>query len=172
PILDGSAAPFFEALRAAGIREQAGEHATLRLSRIVTVEDGVAVYHAHPAEGLSLDVMIEFPHPLIGRQRWTGDLTPEVFSRELAHARTFGFTHEVAALQARGLIRGANTGNAVVLDESGVVDAVLRWPDEFVRHKAMDCVGDLALAGARVHARVVAERPSHRGTVMLVREML
>jgi UDP-3-O-[3-hydroxymyristoyl] N-acetylglucosamine deacetylase/3-hydroxyacyl-[acyl-carrier-protein] dehydratase len=91
---------------------------------------------------------------------------------ELAWARTFGFVHEVEALRAKGLIQGASTANAVVLDESGVVDATLRWPDEFVRHKAMDCVGDLALAGGRVRARVVAHKPSHRGTVTLVRELL
>ncbi|HKW47785.1 MAG TPA: 3-hydroxyacyl-ACP dehydratase FabZ, partial [Gemmatimonadaceae bacterium] len=82
-----------------------------------------------------------------------------------------GFTHEVDALRAKGLIRGASTQNAVVVGEDGVVDNELRWPDEFVRHKAMDCVGDLALAGARVRARVQTTKPSHRGTVLLVRAM-
>jgi len=97
---------------------------------------------------------------------------PDVFARELAPARTFGFVREVEGLRAKGLIRGASTDNAVVLDDTGVVGNVLRWPDEFVRHKAMDCVGDLALAGRRVRARVVAHKPSHRGTVTLVREMM
>ena len=78
---------------------------------------------------------------------------------------------EVEALRAKGLIQGASTRNAIVLDEQGLVETTLRWPDEFVRHKAMDCVGDLALAGRRVRARVVAHKPSHRGTVTLVREM-
>ncbi len=114
---------------------------------------------------------IDFPHPLIGRQRWASTVDAGVFVSELAAARTFGFTREVEPLRAMGLIRGASTQNAVVLDESAVVENVLRWPDEFVRHKAMDCVGDLALAGARVRARVVAVRPSHRGTVKLVRAM-
>jgi UDP-3-O-[3-hydroxymyristoyl] N-acetylglucosamine deacetylase/3-hydroxyacyl-[acyl-carrier-protein] dehydratase len=79
---------------------------------------------------------------------------------------------EVEALRAKGLIKGASTQNAVVLDDSGVVETTLRWNDEFVRHKAMDCVGDLALAGARVKAKIIAVKPSHRGTVTLVREMV
>lgn len=172
PIVDGSAAPFLEALADAGAVEQPGESRVLRLTRAVRVEDGESVYEAHPAEVLELAVTIEFPHPLIGRQQWSGVVTPHVFADELARARTFGFVHEVAALQAKGLIRGASTSNAVVLDANGLVETTLRWPDEFVRHKAMDCVGDLALAGAWVLARVVADRPSHRGTVLLVREML
>jgi UDP-3-O-[3-hydroxymyristoyl] N-acetylglucosamine deacetylase/3-hydroxyacyl-[acyl-carrier-protein] dehydratase len=95
-----------------------------------------------------------------------------VFRNELASARTFGFVHEVDALRQKGLIQGASTANAVVLDASGVVDTTLRWPDEFVRHKALDCVGDLVLAGARLRARIVAHKPSHRGTVALVRALV
>lgn len=172
PIADGSAAPFFEALERAGIVEHGGARGVLRLTEPLKVEDGDSTYEAHPSDALELDVRIHFPHPLIGEQRWTGVVTRETFWRELAAARTFGFVHEVEALKSRGLIRGATTANAVVLDDTGLVDCKLRWPDEFVRHKAMDCVGDLALAGARVEARVVADRPSHRGTVLLVREML
>ncbi|HEX6630138.1 MAG TPA: 3-hydroxyacyl-ACP dehydratase FabZ, partial [Gemmatimonadaceae bacterium] len=111
-------------------------------------------------------------HPLIGRQAGRYVVTRDAYVRELAAARTFGFMREVEALRAKGLIQGASTDNAVVLDERGVVANALRWPDEFVRHKAMDCVGDLALAGRRVRARVVAHKPSHRGTVTLVREMV
>jgi UDP-3-O-[3-hydroxymyristoyl] N-acetylglucosamine deacetylase/3-hydroxyacyl-[acyl-carrier-protein] dehydratase len=98
-------------------------------------------------------------------------VTPDVFTADLSAARTFGFTREVEALRARGLIQGASTDNAIVLDDLRVVNEPLRWPDEFLRHKALDCVGDLTLAGARVRARVVARRPSHRGTVKLVRAM-
>ncbi len=115
---------------------------------------------------------IEFGHPLVGRQTGRFRVTPEIFERELAQARTFGFAHEVDALRERGLIRGGSTRNAVVLDDSGVVDNELRWPDEFVRHKVLDCVGDFALAGDRLRARVVAERPSHRGTVLFVKAIL
>jgi UDP-3-O-[3-hydroxymyristoyl] N-acetylglucosamine deacetylase/3-hydroxyacyl-[acyl-carrier-protein] dehydratase len=90
----------------------------------------------------------------------------------MARARTFGFVHEVDALREKGLIRGASLENAIVLGDDEILSGDLRWSDEFVRHKAMDCVGDLALAGARVRAKIVALKPSHRGTVTLVREMV
>jgi UDP-3-O-[3-hydroxymyristoyl] N-acetylglucosamine deacetylase/3-hydroxyacyl-[acyl-carrier-protein] dehydratase len=144
----------------------------LELSEPVRVIDGESVYEAFPADALTLDVTIEFPHPLIGRQAGRWVITPASFAAELAPARTFGFVHEVEMLRAKGLIQGASTANAVVLDAAGLVETTLRWPDEFVRHKALDCVGDLALTGHRVRARVVAHKPSHRGTVTLVREML
>ncbi|HVE79559.1 MAG TPA: bifunctional UDP-3-O-[3-hydroxymyristoyl] N-acetylglucosamine deacetylase/3-hydroxyacyl-ACP dehydratase [Gemmatimonadaceae bacterium] len=171
PIMDGSAGPFFEAIQRAGVVKHGGEVQYLELAESVRVVDGESVYEAHPAPELSLRVVIDFPHPLIGRQEGAYVVTRDGFARELAAARTFGFVHEVEMLRGKGLIRGASTANAVVLDETSVVDTTLRWPDEFVRHKAMDCVGDLALAGRRVRARVVATRPSHRGTVALVREM-
>src|SRR5581483_12323665 len=106
-----------------------------------------------------------------GRQHGSYLVTAGAFRRELAGARTFGFMSEVEELRGKGLIRGASTANAVVLADEAVVDGALRWPDEFVRHKALDCVGDLALAGRRIRARIAAVRPSHRGTVRLVREM-
>lgn len=173
PIADGSAKPFLDALRAAGIARQSGAVQYLKLREPVRTSDGDAEYEAFPADELDLDVTIEFPHKVIGRQHGRYRVSPERFATELAAARTFGFVHEVDALRARGLIRGASTKNAVVLDEAGVVggEATLRWPDEFVRHKALDCVGDLTLAGARVRARIVARKPSHRGTVQLVRAM-
>jgi UDP-3-O-[3-hydroxymyristoyl] N-acetylglucosamine deacetylase/3-hydroxyacyl-[acyl-carrier-protein] dehydratase len=171
PVMDGSAQPFVDALREGGIAEQAGAVQYLQLQSPVRVCDGDSVYEAVPASALELDVTIDFPHPLVGRQRGEYRVTAESFERELARARTFGFVHEVDALRAKGLIRGASTQNAVVVGDEGVVDNELRWPDEFVRHKAMDCVGDLALAGARVRAHVRATRPSHRGTVLLVRAL-
>jgi len=172
PTLDGSAQPFLRALRAAGIVEHPGVVRYLCLREPVRVIDGESVYEAYPANDLRVDVTIDFPHPLIGRQRGEYVVTPTSFAEHLAPARTFGFLHEVEVLRAKGLIQGASTRNAVVLDDLGVVDTELRWPDEFVRHKAMDCIGDLALAGARVKARIVATKPSHRGTVTLVREMI
>jgi UDP-3-O-[3-hydroxymyristoyl] N-acetylglucosamine deacetylase/3-hydroxyacyl-[acyl-carrier-protein] dehydratase len=171
PIMDGSARPFVDALRGAGIAAHGGSAQYLTLSEPVRVTDGESRYEAHPAEALDLDVTIEFPHKTIGRQHGCYRISPDAFTAELAGARTFGFVSEVEALRSRGLIKGASTKNAVVLDDAGVVDTTLRWPDEFVRHKALDCVGDLTLAGARVRARVVAHKPSHRGTVQLVRAM-
>ena len=171
PILDGSAGPFFEALIEAGLAETGGRAEYLELTEPVRVIDGESVYEAYPANDLRLEVTIDFPHPLIGRQVGRYVVTRESFARDLSGARTFGFVQEVETLRGKGLIRGASTSNAIVLDERAVVGATLRWPDEFVRHKAMDCVGDLALAGKRVRARIVAFKPSHRGTVTLVREM-
>ena len=173
PIADGSARPFLDALRTAGIASQPGAVQYLDVREPVRFREagGGAEYEAYPARALELDVVIEFPHHLIGRQEGKYRVTPDTFASELASARTFGFVHEVEALRAIGLIKGASTMNAVVLDDRGVIDTTLRWPDEFVRHKAMDCVGDLTLAGARIRARIVARRPSHRGTVQLVRAL-
>jgi UDP-3-O-[3-hydroxymyristoyl] N-acetylglucosamine deacetylase/3-hydroxyacyl-[acyl-carrier-protein] dehydratase len=172
PILDGSAAPFLAALTEAGLAAVEGEPEFLELSEPVRIIDGASVYEAYPSEGLELDVTIEFPHPLIGKQSRRFTVTEESFASELSRARTFGFVHEVDALRSKGLIKGASLDNTVVLDDNDVLSGDLRWSDEFVRHKAMDCIGDLALAGARVRARIIALKPSHRGTVTLVREMM
>jgi UDP-3-O-[3-hydroxymyristoyl] N-acetylglucosamine deacetylase/3-hydroxyacyl-[acyl-carrier-protein] dehydratase len=172
PILDGSAAPFVAALSEAGLAEVDGEPDFLDLTEPVRIIDGASVYEAYPSAQLELDVTIEFSHPLIGKQSRQFVVTEESFASELSRARTFGFVHEVEALRGKGLIKGASLNNAVVLDDSDILSGDLRWSDEFVRHKAMDCVGDLALAGARVRARIVAIKPSHRGTVTLVRELI
>jgi UDP-3-O-[3-hydroxymyristoyl] N-acetylglucosamine deacetylase/3-hydroxyacyl-[acyl-carrier-protein] dehydratase len=171
PIMDGSAGPFFEALQRAGLQQQAGCLRFGRLTEPVRLVDGESVYEAVPADSLELDVSIDFAHPLIGRQQHAATISSDQFARELAWARTFGFVREVEPLRARGLIKGASTQNAVVLDDSAVVENVLRSPDEFVRHKMMDFVGDLALAGLRLKARIAAHKPSHRGTVLFVRAL-
>ncbi|MCC7053352.1 MAG: UDP-3-O-[3-hydroxymyristoyl] N-acetylglucosamine deacetylase [Gemmatimonadaceae bacterium] len=172
PIGDGSARPFVEALLQAGLVEHGGAARYLTVTEPIRVVDGESTYEAAPAPGLDLEVTIAFPHPLIGEQATRLTVTPASFTRELAGARTFGFVHEVEALRAAGLIQGASTANAVVLDANGLVETTLRWPDEFVRHKALDCVGDLALAGARVRGHIRAHRPSHKGTLLFVRELL
>ena len=172
PIMDGSAGPFLRALQQAGVRANGGVPGALVVREGFRLEDGDSWYEAHPASELSLAVTIDFPHPMVGRQSGSWRVVPDEFARELADARTFGFADEVEMLRGKGLIRGGTTGNAIVLGEAGVVDNSLRWPDEFVRHKALDCVGDLALAGAPVRARIVAHRPSHRGTVRFVRELV
>jgi UDP-3-O-[3-hydroxymyristoyl] N-acetylglucosamine deacetylase / 3-hydroxyacyl-[acyl-carrier-protein] dehydratase len=172
PVGDGSSKIFLDALLSAGLREHGGPARYLTVVAPVRVVDGESVYEATPASRLELDVSIVFPHALIGEQGIELAVTAASFTRELAAARTFGFVHEVDALRAAGLIQGASTANAVVLDDAGVVDATLRWPDEFVRHKALDCVGDLALAGARIRGHIRAFRPSHSGTVKFVRELL
>jgi UDP-3-O-[3-hydroxymyristoyl] N-acetylglucosamine deacetylase/3-hydroxyacyl-[acyl-carrier-protein] dehydratase len=173
PIGDGSCAPYFAALAEAGPAETGGEPTILTVQAPFTVTEGDASYIVAPAKGLRLTVTIEWPHPLIGRQAGAWDVSATSFERELAAARTFGFAHEVEALRARGLIKGANANTAIVLDDAGIAaGAPLRWPDEFVRHKAADVLGDLALTGARVQAHIVATRPSHAGNVALARALV
>ena len=171
PAGDGSFRPFVQALRGAGVIERPGDPVLYRVAAPFTVTEGDAAYVVSPARGCRLTVTIDFPHPLIGAQAGTYELTPDAFERELAGARTFGFTSEVERLRAAGLIRGASTANAVVLDQARVLDTELRWPDEFVRHKAGDLAGDLALLGGRLEAHVVATRPSHQGNVALARAL-
>jgi UDP-3-O-[3-hydroxymyristoyl] N-acetylglucosamine deacetylase / 3-hydroxyacyl-[acyl-carrier-protein] dehydratase len=172
PILDGSVQPYFEALERAEPVEVGGEPVVLTVQAPFTVTEGDASYVVAPAKALRLTVSIEWAHPLIGRQAGSYDVTAKAFATELAPARTFGFTSEVEALKAKGLIKGATADNAIVLDERGVVNGTkLRWPDEFVRHKAADIVGDLALTGARIRAHIIATRPSHSGNVALARAL-
>lgn len=169
PILDGSFDPFLTALAGAEPVEHGGEAPELALTDAFSMSDGESAYLVGPAPSLRLTTTIDFPHPLIGRQTGSYDISAEAFARELAPARTFGFMREVEALRAKGLISGATHGNVIVLDERAVVGTTLRWPDEFVRHKAADLLGDLALLGGRLKAHVVATRPSHRGNVALGR---
>ncbi len=172
PILDGSVQPYYEALARAQPIDIGGDPVVLSVQAPFTVTEGDSSYVVAPAKEFRLTVTIEWPHPLIGRQSGSYDVTPEAFGRELAAARTFGFASEVAALKAKGLIKGASAANAIVLDERGLADGgQLRWPDEFVRHKAADIVGDLALTGARIRAHIFATRPSHGGNVALARAL-
>lgn len=172
PILDGSARPFVEALQSCGVLLQAGDVSEFVIRERIRIEDGESVYEASPADAYEIAVDIDFPHPLIGRQRGEWTVTPETYVREIAGARTFGFVREVEALRARGLIRGASADNTVALTDTGLIAGELRWPDEFVRHKALDLVGDLALIGRRIRGRIHAVKPSHRGTITFVRSIL
>jgi len=170
PALDGSFRPWVEALQGAGETLQDGDPVIYRVQAPFTVTEGASSYVVSPATAGRVTVSIDFPHPLIGSQAGSYEVTPAVFARELAGARTFGFVHEVEQLKAKGLIQGASTANAVVLTETGLVEGTaLRWPDEFVRHKAADLIGDLTLIGGRVQAHIIATRPSHQGNLALSR---
>ncbi len=171
PILDGSFLPWFEAFESAGIAEREGDPAVVRVIEPFVVREGEASYIVAPGKGLRLTTTIEWDHPVIGRQSASFDVTAETFQREIARARTFGFIREVESLQQRGLLQGASPDMAVVLSETAVATGELRWPDEFVRHKLGDVIGDLALLGARIDANIVAERPSHQGNVALARAL-
>jgi len=174
PILDGSAEPFAFLIEAAGIEEQDAP------ARVIAVTERIAVGEAGrwaeltPAdEGLTLEVAIEFSHPMIGRQGAAFRIEPARFRRELAPARTFGFAADVDRMRAEGLARGGSLANAVVLDDRGVLnDEGLRFADEFVRHKALDALGDLALCGARIRGRYRGERPGHNLNLRLAAALL
>ena len=171
PAGDGSAAPYFRALADAGVTEVGGAATVYRPNAPVVVRQGEATYLVAPSDQLRLTVTIEWDHPAVGRQSGAYDITSEAFERELAAARTFGFLAEADALRERGLALGASQENTIALSDTEVVGTQLRWPDEFVRHKAADVLGDLALLGGRLEADVVAFRPSHRGTLALARTL-
>ncbi len=169
PILDGSFLPWFEAIDQAGIVDQDGDPAVVRVDTPFAIQEGEARYLVGPGNGLSITTTIQWDHPVIGRQSISHDLSCDAFRRDIAPARTFGFIGEVEKLQQRGLLQGATPDMAVVLSDTAIASGELRWPDEFARHKLGDVIGDLALLGARINARIVAERPSHQGNVALAR---
>lgn len=152
PIMDGSAAPFVEAIDRAGLRRQAAPRRYLRVLKPVRVQQGRAWAELHPHKsGFRLEVEIDFNTPVIGRQKTAIDLDPQSFRKELARARTFGFMCDVEKLWQAGFALGASLDNTVALGDEGVVNPEgTRWPDEFSRHKTLDAVGDLALAGAPI----------------------
>ena len=169
PIMDGSFRPFVDALREAGVEEQEAEARVWELAKPVSVAGpNGGHYVCAPAGDLRISATIEFDHPAIQRQ-FASFNVDQTFADELAPARTFGFMRDKEALQQKGLARGATLDNTVVLDEAGVASGDLRFPDEFVRHKIGDVIGDLAVLGGRVRGHVVAERPSHAGNFELAK---
>ena len=172
PIIDGSFRPFFDCIAAVGVTEQAANAEAIEIKSSVTASGPAgASYVAVPASSFRVSATIEFDHPLINRQFASFDVEPNVFGRDLAPARTFGFLREAEALRERGLVKGVSLENAIVLDEKGLYSGELRYPDEFVRHKVGDIVGDLALLGKRVKAHVIADRPSHAGNLELAKAL-
>jgi UDP-3-O-[3-hydroxymyristoyl] N-acetylglucosamine deacetylase len=172
PILDGSSAPWIALLRRAGTAPLPRARKQLRVLRPKTVSAGESSVSCYPAASFRVSCAIDFTHPAIGHQEIAVDVTPASFERELAAARTFGFLRDVEAMRAAGLARGGSLENAIVLDETGVMNGPLRFADEFVRHKALDLVGDLALAGLPLAGHFVARRASHRLHVDLARTLL
>ncbi|HEU5402920.1 MAG TPA: UDP-3-O-acyl-N-acetylglucosamine deacetylase [Terriglobales bacterium] len=172
PILDGSALPIVEAILKAGIRKQRRKRHYLRILKEVEFRDGDKFIAVYPWDGFSVSYSINFPHPLIGRERFQLELTNGNYLSEIAGARTFGFLHEAPMLQNMGLIRGASEENAIVLTREGIKNGPLRFPDEFVRHKVLDLIGDLALIGHQVLGRVEADRAGHAMHTALVTRLL
>jgi UDP-3-O-[3-hydroxymyristoyl] N-acetylglucosamine deacetylase / 3-hydroxyacyl-[acyl-carrier-protein] dehydratase len=172
PAADGSARVFVELLSRAGVEEQDAPARTITVAEAFSFTDGESSYVVSPADAFEASAAIEFDHVRIGRQFASFRVDPESYAREIAPARTFGFLKEVEGLRARGLALGGAVENAVVLTDEGLAEGVeLRFADEFVRHKMLDLIGDLALLGGRLRVHVVARKPSHRGNVALAREI-
>jgi UDP-3-O-[3-hydroxymyristoyl] N-acetylglucosamine deacetylase len=162
PIMDGSAENFAEIIEQAEIVEQPLAKRALLIREKVSFEQGNRRIAIEPADTYQIDCLIDFSHPMIGVQSLSVELSDGAFSRDIAAARTFGFEHEVESLRKANLIRGGSLDNAIVLTEQGMLNQTgLRFRDEFVRHKILDIVGDLALLGMPLLGKVTAERSGH-----------
>ena len=172
PILDGSARPFVDAIRKVGIRKQRRPRTYLRIRRELELREGDKFIAVYPADTYSVSYSINFAHPLIGKETFSVDLSDGNYLSEIAPARTFGFLHEAEAMRQQGLIRGASQENAIVLTRDALMNPPLRFRDEFVRHKVLDLIGDLALLGKQILGNVVADRAGHAMHTALVSRLL
>jgi len=173
PILDGSGLLYSEAIQRVGIKALGTERNLIRITKPFSLEEGGKSIAIHPSEKFSIEYEIGFPHPLIGFQKLEVEITPENYASLVAPARTFGFYDEVERLQASGLVRGGSLENAIVLTDKGMLNETsLRFPDEFVRHKILDLLGDFALMGQPVLGRIVANRAGHALHTRFVAELL
>jgi UDP-3-O-[3-hydroxymyristoyl] N-acetylglucosamine deacetylase len=172
PILDGSAKPFVEMIRKAGVRQQRRGRKYLKIRHELEMREGSKFIAVYPAETYSVSYAINFPHPLIGKESFEVELCNGSYVRHIAAARTFGSRADEEAMRNMGLIRGASRENCIVLTRDGIENGPLRFADEFVRHKVLDLVGDLALLGKRILGRVVADRAGHAMHTALVSRIL
>jgi UDP-3-O-[3-hydroxymyristoyl] N-acetylglucosamine deacetylase len=172
PILDGSARPFVELIQQAGIRKQRRPRSYLRIRQALEMRDGNKFIAVYPADTYAVSYSINFPHPLIGRETFSMEIANGNYLREIASARTFGSREDEQAMRNMGLIRGASRDNCVVLTRDGLENPPLRFVDEFVRHKVLDLIGDLALLGKQILGNVVADRAGHAMHTALVSRLL
>lgn len=172
PILDGSARPFVEMVQKAGVRRQRRPRKYLKIRRELELREGNKFIAVYPDDGYSVAYSINFPHPLIGKERFEVRLSNGNYLKQIAPARTFGSREDERTMRNMGLIRGASRENCIVLTRDGVENGPLRFPDEFVRHKVLDLVGDLALLGKQILGRVVADRAGHAMHTALVSRIL
>ena len=172
PILDGSARPFVEMIQKAGVRKQRRPRKYLKIRRELELRDGNKFIAVYPADSYSVSYSINFPHPLIGKETFRVELSNGSYLRNIAAARTFGSRQDERAMRDMGLIRGASRENCIVLTRDGIENGPLRFADEFVRHKVLDLVGDLALLGKQILGNVVADRAGHAMHTALVSRIL
>ena len=173
PIMDGSSAAFVEAIDEVGISELNRARKFIKVLKPIRVDEGDCWGELVPHSGFHLDVEIDFDSPLIGRQRMNVEMSPGVFRSEISRARTFGFMRDVEQLWAAGLALGASLDNSVAIGDDQIINPEgLRFDDEFVRHKTLDAVGDLALAGAPLLASFKSVRGGHRLNSLIVKALL
>lgn len=173
PVMDGSAGEFVQLIRQAGVVPQDRRQPFLKITQPIEVADGDRVVRIEPSATTRITYSIQYEHPLIRRQSYVFDGSVPAFEHDIARARTFGFLSEVEALWARGLGKGGSLDNTVVLTECDILnESGLRFPDEFVRHKVLDLLGDLALLGVPIIGHLVAERSGHALHTKLVETIL
>jgi UDP-3-O-[3-hydroxymyristoyl] N-acetylglucosamine deacetylase len=172
PILDGSAEPFMQMLEHSGVRKLRRKRRYLKVLKPLEVTEGDRRIGIYPAGEFRVRCYVDFPHPQVGQQEVEMLVGPDTFRHLLARARTFCFERDIEPLRAMGLIRGGSLENAIVLTDDGVMNGPLRFPDEFGRHKALDLIGDLALAGLPLLARVEAHKAGHSLHTQLVSRLL
>jgi UDP-3-O-[3-hydroxymyristoyl] N-acetylglucosamine deacetylase len=172
PILDGSAEPFMQMLERAGVRKLRRKRRYLKVVQPLEVVEGDRRIGIYPSDEFHVRCYVDFPHPLVGRQEVEMTVSPQSFRDLLARARTFCFERDIEPLRSMGLIRGGSLENAIVLTNDGVMNGPLRFPDEFGRHKALDLIGDLALVGLPLLARVEAHKAGHALHTQLVSRLL
>ena len=172
PILDGSAEPFMQMLEHSGVRKLRRKRRYLKVLQPLEVVEGDRRIGIYPADEFHVRCYVDFPHPLVGQQEVEMAVNPNTFRHLLARARTFCFERDIEPLRSMGLIRGGSLENAIVLTNEGVMNGPLRFPDEFGRHKALDLIGDLALAGLPLLARVEAHKAGHALHTQLVSRLL
>lgn len=161
PIMDGSAAPFVYLVQDAGVKELAAPRKYLKVVRPIALSHGDKRIALYPSDHFKVTYSIAFDHPLLRHQTKSMSISEKTFVEEIAPARTFGFLKEVEMLRQKGLALGGSLDNAIVLGETGVLNNALRFDDEFVRHKILDAIGDLALVGYPVIGHLVAHRAGH-----------
>jgi UDP-3-O-[3-hydroxymyristoyl] N-acetylglucosamine deacetylase len=174
PIMDGSAGPFVYLLQTAGVQEQSAAKRFIRVTREITVSDGDKVATLRPYEGFRVTFAIDFDHPVFKEQIGHAalDISSEAFVREISRARTFGFVHEFEYMRSRGLARGGSVDNAIVVDDYRILnEGGLRYDDEFVKHKMLDAIGDLYLAGHQLLAEYEGVKSGHALNNRLVRAL-
>jgi UDP-3-O-[3-hydroxymyristoyl] N-acetylglucosamine deacetylase len=171
PILDGSSLPYVAAIEQVGLRTQRRRREYIRVLHPIEVREGDKFIGVYPGSGYRIDYTIDFPAP-IGRQSTSIDLAAETYGSFIAPARTFGYKADEQRLRDMGLIRGAGKENAIILGKEGPENGPLRFEDEYVRHKVLDLIGDLALAGHRIEGHVVAERAGHAMHTALVSRLM